>query len=387
NKGELKKSMNYYMKAFDTFKKIGNIRSEASAFNDIGSVLWSENDFENALSYFKKFLNISKKIGDKQSIGRALGNIGLTYTQQEKYKKALKALEEHLIISKEIGSERGIASSCCNIGNIYYETNDFNKALKYYERYYQVSRKIEDKRGTGIALGNIGIVYGMKGELDTALNYYKKALTISKTIGYRRGVSEALVNIALSYQYKKDYNNAVKYYKETMTVSNKVDYLSYATSALGLGKIYMEKGKFEKSKKCLYIARKTFVKINDQSGIAEIFAQYSELYRLQNQIIKSRKYLDQCKNLSKEIDEDDMNPIILQIQAKFIITTKEEPFDKAVEYFKQAMKITKENNLLFDYRDAILGLADAYKENGNNKLAEKYFKKAKEIFNKLDHGI
>ena len=76
-------------KTSDPIKK-SLLKSLAISLNNIGYVYVVQGDVIKALEYYHKALNIQKEIGDKKGVGGCFNNIGAIYKDQGDIPKALK---------------------------------------------------------------------------------------------------------------------------------------------------------------------------------------------------------------------------------------------------------------------------------------------------------
>ena len=75
----------------------------ASTYNNVGSVHYHLNNFNQALEYYTNSIKLYKKLDDKWGMTAGLVNIGLIYNEKSDYKKALFCYQEALNIYIEMG--------------------------------------------------------------------------------------------------------------------------------------------------------------------------------------------------------------------------------------------------------------------------------------------
>ena len=69
-------------------KQTRNKYREAKAYNSLGFVHHSLNDYEKAIEFYQQSLTMVKEIGDKDSEGKAYTSIGSAYACLGDYKKS-----------------------------------------------------------------------------------------------------------------------------------------------------------------------------------------------------------------------------------------------------------------------------------------------------------
>lgn len=220
--GELKEALNYYNKALENCKKIGDIKQTGAAIGNLGNVYYRFGEFEKAIDHYKKALEISKSIKDRSGEANRLGNMGNAYIEFGELDDAIDSYINALNISKEIKDIRQASTALGNLGNAYYKMGELDDAIDYYNQSLEISRDIKDKRGEGNRLGNLGNAYSELGEFDEAIDYYLESLNISKQVKDKRQASSTLGNLANTYYKLGDIDEAIDYYNQAIEVSKEI---------------------------------------------------------------------------------------------------------------------------------------------------------------------
>jgi len=140
-RGEYEESYDFFRKARNIFKKIGDMWESSLAIQGTGHCYYLSAKYEKALSLFSESLKESKKINDDYNVSDALGWKCLTYIEMGNFEKALDAggVALELSTSKEIWFV--VCFSYMNLGYLELERDNLQKAIELLEK----SREIYEK--------------------------------------------------------------------------------------------------------------------------------------------------------------------------------------------------------------------------------------------------
>jgi DNA-binding SARP family transcriptional activator/Tfp pilus assembly protein PilF len=169
--------------------------AEAVALNDLASVHWQQNRYQQAMDHLEQALALFREAGDRFGQARALANLGILRFASGHYRAAIPLLEQALGLHLEVGNRLGEAHSLCNLGAIEERQGRYQEAARHYEQCLAVSRQIGAQDLEGIALVNLGAVSLQQGSYPDASGYLDQALALFRAIGYRSGEAEALARI------------------------------------------------------------------------------------------------------------------------------------------------------------------------------------------------
>ena len=207
-------ALEYFFKALKLNEEIGNKRSQAINFQNIGIVYAELNDFTKALEYYFKAKKINEEIGEKQNQIIILENIGNVYYNLGEYSKALDYYYKSLEISEEIGDKISQATNFIYIGRIYEAHGDNKEAIKNYFKALKINEKAEFKEGQAIAFGNIGSIYIKEKKFKEAEKYLKKAIAISESLKLTNYLKDFYNSLFQLYLTLERYKEALEAYKK-----------------------------------------------------------------------------------------------------------------------------------------------------------------------------
>lgn len=223
----------------------------------------------------------------------------------------------------------GEANALKYIGMANYFQGNYLETIQFWIEAKGKYAESDDRLGVANMLNNIGAIYFSEGDDTKALENYLESLRISEEIGIDTlRIATALVNIGAVYSQKKaTYDKAVEYYLKALPLSELLgDHDAIGTTCVNLGGIYLER---ENVDSALFYFNRSLVAYRKSSVGNVPFALY---------------------NMGKAY-------------------TKMGDYPKAIRYQEEAFELAKQNNAKLEMAQSLVGLGDAYKQQGNIKLA------------------
>jgi len=207
NRGDYRKTLDYYIRALDIAKQIGHPGGIASALNNVGTIYHNQGDYPKALDYYIQSLEASEQIGT----ANALSNIGVIYLSQGNYLKSLEYNKRSLKVNEQLGDQTDVANALGNIGDIYLSQGDYPKALDYYTQSQRIFKQIGHQIGIAGSFRHIGIIHDRQGDHLKALDYHMQSLEINEQMSNQFGIAESSSDIGRIYYMQGDYLKALEY--------------------------------------------------------------------------------------------------------------------------------------------------------------------------------
>ncbi len=188
NSSEYEKSIDYYNKAYDIYKRSNQIEEQITCLKGIGNNLIKLKQVDEACDTFLECSALCSDNNDIYNLLDCLGNLIQIYEEQdnweivfELYKKTLKAFEE-------LNDIKGIIIAYFNLGILKRKENDFNEALIYFKK---GTNKSIDSNYTELilkGLSYVGEILVYQGEMNEAKETYIKALSIAEEIKSKNSI-------------------------------------------------------------------------------------------------------------------------------------------------------------------------------------------------------
>lgn len=184
-----------YQLAIELAVRLGDKRSEAEAWQNVGNALYFQRKLPEALAAYTRRLAIERERNDDAGIANAtLGTATVLYSQFE-YGEAILRYREALAIQERLHDTPGIATTLISTGNVQFVQGDFAGALADYRRSRDLFHEIADTRGEATANDGLGRTLASQGDLAGALNAYALVLQEGEARSDRGRQANALKSI------------------------------------------------------------------------------------------------------------------------------------------------------------------------------------------------
>lgn len=215
----------------------------------------------------------------------------------------------------------GEAQAIKTLGNIRYVQGNYVEAIQYWQEAQTLYDTIGDKTGVSTILSNIGVVYYNQGDKIKALDYYLKSLKVAEQNKIKLREAIALNNLGTVYHDNPEtHDKALDYFLKALPMLEELgDMDAYGTTATNLGEIYTAK--------------------NDEKTALVYFE-------------KALKAFDDSISLSYTINK--MGNLYFQ----------KKDLERAIQYHLRAYNMTRKLDAKLEMAESLMGLADAYREQG-----------------------
>ena len=319
-------------------------------YDNLGLTLFLTGKLDDALSYHDKALAVRIALGEKDNIfmSNIYNNIGNVYTAKGEFEIALDYYQKSLKIRKAILGDNHpeTAASYNNIGLIYKEQREYDKAIEYHKKAINIQRKIFSDDFPDLASGyqGLGTVYKAKGELDLAMEYFMKTLSIRKK---RFGdshplVAKDLINVGNIYIDKNDSENAVDIFQKALKIQKNTlpdNHPDMAITYNNIGNIYNNNEQFDLAL-AFYIKALEIKKANvgeEHPEIADFYNNIGNIYSSKGDYVQALDYQEQALML-KELFFGPSHPATALAYLNIgNIHYEQYDFDKALEYFQKSI--------------------------------------------------
>lgn len=320
--GELLAKLNGQMKIDSLLTELSEAEEDSNKVNILQDLSFSYYNInpDRGIEYGLRGLVLSKKIDWKKGEAKCNNNLGVNYSfGKADYTLALEYFYEALKINEELGNNKGVGSNLGNIGIIYQFQNDYDKALETYKKALSIMESMGNKNGIAINLGNIGNIYQVQSNYDKALEYYNRVLELNEELNNKNGIAISLGNIGNIYFLQNDYPMALEYYNKSM---------------------------------------KYCVELGDKNGKARNLGNMGSIY------IRLSK-----DSVLKRINET----------TKLVSLNKTINLSRGIALIHEAKDIYEELGELNNRVSNLKNLANAYREKGDYKNSDKYFREHKAL--------
>ena len=238
-------SAEFFHKALNIHRKVGDLRGELSALNNLAKVTELIGDLKESMNYYTQAVEISQKIKDRLAEGVILTNLAQVKTSLGNFSEAETQLEDAILIRKEIGNDEGVAFALNNLGNLHRITGQYDQALSDFNQSYDINIRIDHPEQTFSSLVGLSALYRDLGEYDQSVNILVRAAKIlPKTDSYL--YIEYLIHTSLLKSFIGEPVAAVDMAKEALESSKNLPWF-HAPAAKNIGHVYMSQRQLDKA--------------------------------------------------------------------------------------------------------------------------------------------
>lgn len=317
-------SEKYAREALALASTTNNFALQVSCKLNLSNALRYQRKFKEVLDVLNPILEDLNKIDNKNQIADILNNIGVAHYQLNHDTLSLSRLFESLSVREEIDDQKGMSSVLNNIGNYYFSNENYDKALEFYLKCQLLDSTLNNQRDLAHTLFNIARVYQLKKDYNTAISYFKKAIDLSQNLNYPVGKSYINLYLAETYYSKKDLDSAL------ITIDRAQELNQTHQNAAAI--------------KYTYLLKAIILK--------DLHSHH-----------KAIEFFEKALTLSPEENEEQIDLLINLGNTNLEVSNT----TKAISSFSKAQSLASKLNKHKLHSLALLGLANAYKVQGNTQ--------------------
>jgi len=352
------KSIESFKKAIDLAKKIKSPEHELKCLRQMSLNYWDLSNYREFYILNKAALEITKKIKNKKDEGICLNNIGLYFWKIDNYSHSLKYYEEALEIAQSKKDTQAETDILNNIGIIYKEMGNYDKALSYLTKALVIDQKYFRNNFVSIDLNNIGTTYRKKGlisnkkeDFQKALEYFNQCLKLIQNLNDNITKIRVLNNLGTAYSDLEMYLEALKYYELSLSTAESIkdkEAMSNISNNIGIVQYYL--GNYEESIKYCQKAIDLALEFKGGQILWEAFFELANAYKKQNKIFEALK---NYKNSISIIEGARSAIEIEELKASYLGTDKRiEAYNNLIDllvHLNISESITSYKNDAFNY--------------------------------------
>jgi tetratricopeptide (TPR) repeat protein len=249
------------------------------------------------------------------------------------------------LLKKKI--DKGFVNSFRRIGDLFFDRSEFDSSIYYHK---SALAKINDKTNAVYfdLLNTIGNSYFYLGDYINAYDYFSRYLQQAEISGNERQKAKGYTNVGVILKEQKKYDDALIYFNKTIQIGASSN--NFQTLFVG----YSNKGNV----------------YNEKANLNQKQSVYFNQLAISN-YLKSQEILDKIEV------SDYRNPILLYGNIGNVYADLNQ-YDKAIEYFSEAIKLIEQNEFFPQTALIYNNLTGIYLDLNNLKMAEKYLKEANE---------
>jgi tetratricopeptide (TPR) repeat protein len=279
-------------------------------------------------------------------------------------------------LAEKINYPSGEALAYKNLGLAYYYKGDNAEAFKSWDLSVEMYRKLENEKMVANVLSNIGAVYWNLDKNVDAIENYLAALKIAEKISDSTRIGTLQQNIGVLYSDQQGYlDSATNYLYRAIATGEKVgdqDIVGFST--MNLGHVYMKKEEYDSA---LYYLNKSLLMLSGDVDKASALSYISSIYSENGDYQKALEYYEDALAIARKANAQQQITVIMLGVASTYENLKNPT--RAIEYFKEAEILAKEMGSDLELSSAYEGLATNYAVLGDTSNAYRYLALQNEI--------
>jgi tetratricopeptide (TPR) repeat protein len=213
-RGCFRRSLDYYLKAHESFTLSDQQNGVAMSLNNIGNVYRFIGDTASARLFFDQAIEIYIRLDDASGAQQALVNKAALLADVDELEDAQAILSQ----VDALGKNRKATASLWNTkGVIWMKQGDYIRAEEALRQ--GLARVTEDDPASEATLNfSLGRVMIASGRLDLATAYFEKALVVDRQLGFHRGIADDLAALGELYQRQSQHTTAAAYFQRSIKI-------------------------------------------------------------------------------------------------------------------------------------------------------------------------
>ncbi len=220
--GDTEQAYAYQMKCLNIGEALNDTVKIARSNYEIGHILFSQDNFNDALVYFHKALTLNYILNDSYTLYSSLAAIGGTYNKISELDSAILYNNRALQIAHELKYSTGIAYSYHNLASDFHDIGQFENAIRYCNMSLAIKKENNDLWGicgTEISLGEIHLRLG---DYEQSKIHLNKAFAIADKIDSKPRLSRIYELCAELHNLQGDYKAANDYLRKQIYVRDQI---------------------------------------------------------------------------------------------------------------------------------------------------------------------
>ena len=202
---ELDKAINMFQKSYDITGWIGSI-------SNIGEIYNQKGEYKKSLEYYDKSLDHALMVDNKGLIAHMHRLYGQYYDKIHDYENAIKSWKISYDLHSELKYERWKAVSLAGLLSNFHSSNQDENFKQYSAKIEEVNTKIASQFYI-----SLGFNLMKKDEYSFSRDCFLKQLELEEENKDKNGIINTLTNIGLSYFYDNQYEEALEYFERSIT--------------------------------------------------------------------------------------------------------------------------------------------------------------------------
>lgn len=299
-------------------KKIGYIKGEIGAYVNLGNYHSDDGYHSKAVELMSKALEKSRVHKLYTLELRAISHLAIVHDYLDEDELAFKEMLAGIDIATKLDNKKFLSLFNLNIGVLYHSLNEYPEAVSYLKIAKTFSKSYGDEMITAMINSNLASCYNHMETPEIGMRFINEAIATFEKNKVQDWIAFAYTTKGKTYLHQHDYTSALHWFiKSEDLYSNVVDdersesilFLGMAETNLSLDKDSIAKVQAKRG----YDLAKNF-KDKERQQIASKLLY--KLYKKENNVAESFKYLEVFQQLSDTLAQSDSKKKMLMLKTQ-----------------------------------------------------------------------
>ncbi|MEZ4731054.1 MAG: tetratricopeptide repeat protein [Caldilineaceae bacterium] len=168
-------------------------------------------------------LTLWQALGERASIAYTFFQLGKVVSTRGDYEQAKTLLTESLVLYRQLGHRWGIASLLHQLGSIEIHLGNYEHANQLLDEAWPLVQTMDQRPTIGVAANLLGRALLGRGDVERAITLFQRALQIFQQEDAQAGVAWSFINLALTYLQIDHVTTAKQYFQDCFRVYRKLE--------------------------------------------------------------------------------------------------------------------------------------------------------------------
>jgi tetratricopeptide (TPR) repeat protein len=321
---EYSKALLFLNEGRDLALQINDVNGITVAYNRLGILYTSRNNFTQARENLNEALISANKSGNKKDLADVLSNLAVVNSHRSEYALALEKNLKALKIRQEIGDASQVAASYMSIANLYYLEERYDMTIVFYNKVLETKNIEKYPHLYSKALYNTGLMYHQMLDVENALKFYDRALKINTELNDQQGIALVYSAKARELLAKKKYSDAQLSSLKGIEILEKLeDKRSLAEALSTLGAIHDSLREPEKALECYRRQLSLAREIGSKTNASRAYENFAKHYAGSKDFKKAYEYYTIYKRNEDSVKMDANSRALSELEANYETEKKE----------------------------------------------------------------
>ncbi|MFN8276618.1 MAG: tetratricopeptide repeat protein [Chitinophagales bacterium] len=217
--GRFAEATAHYLSALRIGEESQNDEVVMNSCRELGNINSLQSNLPLSNDFFNRALNINKKLGNKLGMADAYCNIGSNFLSLGNYNEAVQNIRMSMDLSRELNYKPTLATNLLNMGYALTYSGNPAEAEKNLEEAAQLYTELNDKHGQAEVLNAKGFLFSKSKDYDRASSYYLEAAKLSDEIKANSILKNACDGLAFIFEKKGDFESAYRFQKRSQQLA------------------------------------------------------------------------------------------------------------------------------------------------------------------------